>query len=151
MKLFGQKRCFIGVNILSSNWCLFIEYIKNSFNKVNFFTFHRPFFEKWLLFSDCFPEGFVICNFFYVQITVVWFFLVLSNVLQNILWSLKFFWLSSVPFFKNLFLNLDPFIIALWSSLVKKGASFARTYFLLTGAYLLNILKTVSLKVLRSV
>ena len=38
------------------------------FNKVNFFTFQRPFCEKRYY---CFPEGFVIYSFFYAQITVV--------------------------------------------------------------------------------
>ena len=33
MKLFGHKRCFIGAKILFFNWCIFIEYIKNSFFK----------------------------------------------------------------------------------------------------------------------
>ena len=78
------------------------------------------------------------------------FFVVLSNFLQTFLWRLKVFWLFSVLSFKNLFLNPDLFIIVLWSSLVIKGASLARTYFLLIGAYLLNTLKTVSLNVLRS-
>ena len=64
--------------------------------------------------------------------------------MQKFTWSLKFFWLFSVLSFKNSFLNLDHFIIALWSSLVIKDASLARTHFLLIGAYLLNILKTVT-------
>ena len=48
--------------------------------------------------------------------------------------------------FRNLFLNLDLFTLVLCSFFVMKGASLARTYFLLIGACLLNMPKTVSLK-----
>ena len=41
------------------------------FNKVNFSTFQRSFCEKRYY---CFPKGFVICNVFYIQITVVQLF-----------------------------------------------------------------------------
>ena len=51
--------------------------------------------------------------------------------------------------FRNLCLNLDFFMRTSCSSFVMRGASLARTYFLLTGACLLNMQKTVSLKYFR--
>ena len=90
-------------------------------------VFQRLFCEKRYY---CFPEGFVICNFFYIQTTVIWFFCSSQHFFTKISLKFKFFWLISVLSFKNLFLNPYLFIIALWSSLVIKGASLVRTYFL---------------------
>ena len=52
----------------------------------------------------------------------------------------------SILFSQDFFLNLDLFMVALCSSFVIKGASLARTYFLLIGTCLLKMQKTVSLK-----
>ena len=64
-------------------------------------------------------------------------------------------WCISFPIrvsleFRKLFLSLEIFIMALWSSVVINGASLARTYFLLIGACLLKIRDTVFLNPSRS-
>ena len=85
-------------------------------------------------------------TFFTCRLLQYYVFVVLSNFLQKFLWSLKFFWIFPVLYFKNLFLNLKLFIIVSWNSLVIKGASLARIYCFLIGAHLLNVLKTVLFK-----
>ena len=59
--------------------------------------------------------------------------------------ALGFFLLVPVRCFRNIFLNLDLFMMALWSSFDMKGASLARMYFFFIGTWRLNILKIVLL------
>ena len=84
-------------------------------------------------------------TFFMSRLLQYDFFVVLRNFLQKLLCEVLLIIFSSVlqrliswsRHFHNCFVKLI------------KGASLAQTYFLLIGAYLLNILKTVSFKVLR--
>ena len=56
-------------------------------------------------------------------------FMYLEIFLQEFLWSVKLFWFLLILFFKKLFANLDLFIIALWNSLIIKGAFLPRGFF----------------------
>ena len=74
------------------------------------------------------------------------FLVVLKSFLQKLRYILYFFLLVKDLDFKYLFLNLDCFIISLCKFFVIKGASFARIYFFLIGAYLSKTERIVSLK-----
>ena len=74
----------------------------------------------------------------------------LNSFLQKLPCDVYAFLSEKVFDFKNFFLSLDLLIKALYSSLVITGASFARIYFLLIGAYLLKLQKIVYLKPPRS-
>ena len=118
----------LNLEIIETEPLKILKTIKNILTIVNKIFFHFSkvcFCKEVLLFSRrfCYMELFLYPDYYNMtcfsaqQFSTIFF------------WSLKFFWLVSVLPFKKLFLNLDRFIIALWSSLVIKDASLARTYY----------------------
>ena len=85
--------------------------------------------------NNYFSKSSIIRNFFVSKLLKYEFLVFPKSFLQ------KFAWFFSL---KNLFLNLDLFMIVTCSYLVIKGASFARRY--LIGACLLKMWKIESLK-----
>ena len=101
------------------------------FNKKNIFTLWRHFFVK---------RGTIVCQ--KVLLSVIF----LYEGCQSTIFLLNFIIFHvSLLSFKNLFQSIDLFILALWSFLVKKGASFTRSYFFLIGPCLLKMRKIDSL------
>ena len=100
---------------------MFFCFIKN-----NLFTFWHLFFKKT---NNSLPKSSVIHIFCVWRLSRYNFLVFLDSFLQKFCWFLQFSLIDWVLSFKNLFLYLDLFIIALWSSLVMKGALFSWMYF----------------------
>ena len=122
---------------------MFLYLIEN-----NLFTSLHLICEKR---NNSFLKGSIIRDAFCIKAFKVRFFAFPQKFLTYVLLNLIIFPACLTFTFKNLFLYLALFIIALWSSLVMKGASFARRYFFLIGGCSLKMRKIDSLSRPKSV
>ena len=58
-----------------------------------------------------------------------------ESLLQRLLWVLQFFFVSVCSMFQNIFLDLDFFMMALWSFFGMTEALLTRMYFSFIGTY----------------
>ena len=116
-----EKKLLKIVHIFLSSEICFSAALRINFSPCDIF-----FYEKK---NNSLPEGSIICDFFVLRLSKYNFLVFLKSFLQKFSWILSFSLFVWLLFCKNLLLYLNLFIIALWSSLLVKGALFAQRYF----------------------